>query len=172
MTTSESRDDTVYDHDEADMTMISCVIDAAKCAKDVIRVLSDDTDVFVHLIYWVYREEMTSKAHMERCDGTVLDINATCADLGPKCLQLLGMHAISGCYTTSYPYAKGKYSVSKRRCWMGTSLVWMMYWTRWARRSRSTENSNNVFPGSLRSSTGDILRICPFHIVHTQKEMS
>ena len=47
---------------------------------------------------------------MEQWDGTVLDINATCADLGPQCLQLLGMHSISGCDTTSYLYAKGKFS--------------------------------------------------------------
>ena len=38
----------------------------------------------------------------------VLDINATCTNLGPKCVQLLGMHALSGCDTTSYPYGKGK----------------------------------------------------------------
>ena len=40
----------------------------------------------------------------------MLDINATCAHLGPKCLQLLGVHALSGCDTTSYPYGKGKIS--------------------------------------------------------------
>ena len=70
MTTTESRDDSAFDHDEADITMISYVIEAAKCGKDVIRVLSDDTDVLVLLVYWVYREEMTSKVQMERCDGT------------------------------------------------------------------------------------------------------
>ena len=93
--------------------MISYIIEAAKCGKDIIRVLSDDTDVFVVLVYWVDREEMTSMVQMERWNGTVLDINATCADLGPQCLQLLGMHAISGCGTTSYPYAKGKFSALK-----------------------------------------------------------
>ena len=45
MTTTESRDDSAFDHDEADITMISYVIEAAKCGKDVIRVLSDDTDI-------------------------------------------------------------------------------------------------------------------------------
>ena len=44
--------------------------------------MSDDTDVFVVLVYWADREEMTSKVQMERWNGTVLDINATCADLG------------------------------------------------------------------------------------------
>ena len=38
------------------------------------------------------------------------DINATCAQLGPKCLQILGMHYITGSDTTSYLYGKGKVS--------------------------------------------------------------
>ena len=36
MTTTASRDDSVFDHDEADITMISYVTEAAKCGKDVI----------------------------------------------------------------------------------------------------------------------------------------
>ena len=44
---------------------------------------------------------------MERWDGSVFDINAICTDLGQKCLQLLSMHALSDCDTTSYPYGKG-----------------------------------------------------------------
>ena len=47
---------------------------------------------------------------MEHCDGSVIDINGTFADLGQKCLQLLSMHALSGCDTTSYPYGKGRVS--------------------------------------------------------------
>ena len=31
-----------------------------------------------------------------------------CADIGQKCLQLLGMHALSGCDTTPYLCGKGK----------------------------------------------------------------
>ena len=45
---------------------------------------------------------------MERWNGIVLDINETCTELGPKSLQQLGMHALSGCDTTSYLYGKGK----------------------------------------------------------------
>ena len=45
---------------------------------------------------------------MERWDGSVLDIKATCNNLGQKCLHLPGMHALSGCDTTSYPHGKGK----------------------------------------------------------------
>ena len=31
-----------------------------------------------------------------------------CADIGQKCSQLLGKHALSGCDTTSYLCGKGK----------------------------------------------------------------
>ena len=106
--TMDTLDDGMFSHDEADITMISYVIEAANSGKTVIRVLSDDTDVFVLLVYWVCRKELECKVQMERWDGTVLNINATCDKLGAKCLQLLGMHAFSGCDTTSYPYAKGK----------------------------------------------------------------
>ena len=47
---------------------------------------------------------------IERWDGTVPDINQTCIKLGSKCLQLLGMHALTGCDTTSFPFNKGKVS--------------------------------------------------------------
>lgn len=47
---------------------------------------------------------------MEWWDGRVLDINTTCTDLGQKCLQVLGMYALSGCAITSHPYAKGQIS--------------------------------------------------------------
>ena len=43
----EMQDDGVFSHDEADVIMISYVLQAAIHGKDVIRVLSDDTDVFV-----------------------------------------------------------------------------------------------------------------------------
>lgn len=45
---------------------------------------------------------------MQSTDGTVLDVITTFADLGLKCLQALGMHALSGCDTSSYPYGKGE----------------------------------------------------------------
>ena len=37
----------------------------------------------------------------------IYDINGICIDLGQKCLQLLCLHALSGCDSTSYPYGKG-----------------------------------------------------------------
>ena len=44
---------------------------------------------------------------MEKWDGTVLNINKTATDHGDESLQLLGMHAVTGCGTVSYPFSKG-----------------------------------------------------------------
>ena len=52
-TTMETRDDCTFLHDEADVTMVSFVLEAAKSGRGVIRVVSGDTDVFVLLVYWV-----------------------------------------------------------------------------------------------------------------------
>ena len=40
--TMDSRDDGVFAHDEADVTMIAYMIQAAEIGKDVIRILSDE----------------------------------------------------------------------------------------------------------------------------------
>ena len=62
--------------------------------------------MFVLLAYLVNLTDLQCKVQMEHWDGSVLYINAICADPGQKCLQLLCMHALSSCDTTSYPYGK------------------------------------------------------------------
>ena len=63
------------------------------------------------LFYWsIGCTELDCSVRYRWWNGTVLDINATCVDLGKKCLQLLGVHALSGCDTVLYPYGKGKIS--------------------------------------------------------------
>ena len=79
--TVESHSDGIFKHDEADITMISHFLLAADSGTKCIRILSDDTDVFVLLIYWVYRHSINATVQMERWDGSVWDINATCAQL-------------------------------------------------------------------------------------------
>jgi len=108
----ESRDGGCFAHDEADITMISYLLQAAESGMVVIRILSDDTDVFVLLMYWVWAMQLHNvcSIQMERWNGAVIDINASCMLLGQKCLQLPGMHALSGCDTVSYPFNKGKIS--------------------------------------------------------------
>ena len=111
--TVESASKGVFNHDEADITMMSYLLKTAQCDTDVIRILSDDTDVFVLLVYWVYRNKIQATVQMERWDGAIWDINATCEQLGHKCLQILGMHHLTGSDTTSYLYGKGKVSALK-----------------------------------------------------------
>lgn len=50
------------------------------------------------------------KIMMELWDETIVDISATCVQLGPVCLQMLGIHALSGCDSVSRPFSKGKIS--------------------------------------------------------------
>ena len=47
---------------------------------------------------------------MKKADGRIISINASAKKLGGKCSQLIGLHAISGCDTVSYPFGKGKVS--------------------------------------------------------------
>ena len=77
--------------------------------------------VCVLLAYWVNRIDLQCKVQMGHWDGSVLDINAISADLGQKCLQLLCMHALSGCITPSYQYGKGNV----------TALNTMLSWNVW-----------------------------------------
>ena len=83
--TVESRSDGVFAHDEADITMISYLLMAAEFGTRVIRILSDDTDVFVLLVYWVdsdqeYRRDIFELIFTEH----VLDLlgdNAICSSI-------------------------------------------------------------------------------------------
>ena len=79
----------------------SFLLKAAKSGQNVIFIRGDTTDVFVLLAYWVNPADLQCKVQMERWDGSVLDINAICADRGQKWLQVLCMHALSGCDTIS-----------------------------------------------------------------------
>ena len=65
----EIRDDAEFGHDEADITMVSCVTEAANSGKSVIRIYSDDTDVFVPLVCCVCRKELQCQVQMDWSGG-------------------------------------------------------------------------------------------------------
>ena len=79
-----SKADCIVNHDEADITIISYMLKAAAAGASHIRVLSDDTDIFVLLVYWVWKENITSEIYMEKWDGSILLINSTVRSLGNK----------------------------------------------------------------------------------------
>ena len=64
--TMVGRDESMYRYDEADITIISYLLEAVKNGKNIVRVISDDTDVFVLLIYWVWRLQMTARMQLDR----------------------------------------------------------------------------------------------------------
>ena len=80
----DSIDDGVFGHDEADVTIISYMLQAAYDGCHVVRVLRDDTDILLLLVYWTWRCDLQDRlaVQMEKWDGVVLDGNSTCAHLG------------------------------------------------------------------------------------------
>ena len=57
---------------------------------------------------------VVANIQVEKWNGDVLDVSKTIEQLGPrKCSQLLGLHALSGCDTVSYPFGKGTTSALK-----------------------------------------------------------
>ena len=140
--------------------------------KDVIPVLSDDTDVFVLLIYWVFRRQLKCKIQIERWDRTVLDINATCANLvSETCLQLLGMHGLSGCDTASYPFGKGKATALKILLRV-TITVWLMCWVKLVllQREDLIEAAGSYFIALYGQSPGTSLQSARFQLFASKKK--
>ena len=106
-----STSNSIVRHDEADVSLISYMLHAASSGAQTVRILSDDTDVFVLLVYWAWKAEVSCHVQMEKWVWSVLNINATVNKLGEKCKGIL--HALSGCDTVSYPNGKGKVSALK-----------------------------------------------------------
>ena len=92
--------------EEADIILVSYALEAVLSGKNIIKVLSDDIDLLVLPVYLCHDKALQCKLQMQSCDSTVLDTNATCAELSTKGLQLPGMCFLNGCNTTSCPYWK------------------------------------------------------------------
>ena len=77
--TIDTQDTGVFGYEEADVIIISYVMQAVGEGKNVVLVLCDDTDVFVLLVFWRWRNQLVDKCRMqmERWDGAVLSINQT-----------------------------------------------------------------------------------------------
>lgn len=52
------RDQAVFTHDEADVTVISYLLQAVEKGKKAVQILSDDTDVFIVLMYWCWKKQL------------------------------------------------------------------------------------------------------------------
>ncbi len=109
------RNDLHNTHEEADVIIVNQLVDLADKGASNIRVVCDDTDVFVLLIHFYCREKLNCCVTMEspisgRC---VIDIKATANKHINITDYLPGAHALSGCDTTSYLYGIGKATALK-----------------------------------------------------------
>ena len=87
--------------------------DSSASSAETVRIVCDDTTVFVLLVYWTWRKTIRKNIQVEKWDDTVLAIRAPMDTLGCKCGQLPGIHALSDCDPVSYPYGKVKKSALK-----------------------------------------------------------
>ena len=62
--------------------------------------------MFVLLVYFAWLYKSPINVSMKRYNGQVIDINETASNLRDLCFNLLPAHALSGCDSVSYPYAK------------------------------------------------------------------
>ena len=105
--------DNIYDHEEADASMVSYANKFAKEGKKEIQILADDTDVFVLLMHWFHKHRPNSHVTLRKFDGQIIDINVSSEMLRDPCANLLLMHALTGCDSVSYPFGKGKVNAIK-----------------------------------------------------------
>ena len=105
-------DECMFGHEEADVNMVSYVLKREHGCRHI-QIVSDDTDVIVLLVHFYWKLRPLAAITMKRFDGKTIDINATAMTLGDKCVQLMPMHAITGCYSVSCPFGKGKVSSLK-----------------------------------------------------------
>jgi hypothetical protein len=61
--------DCVVTHAEADVTLCSYMLKAVTDGAQTIRILSDDTDVFVLVVYWTSRMRVVAKIQIENGMG-------------------------------------------------------------------------------------------------------
>ena len=103
-------ENSVYKHEEADCNIISYVKSLINQGYKTIQVVSDDTGIFVLLIYFCWKWQTSTHILMKKADGRIIDINSTATKFGQKSRLLLAVHASSGCDAVSYLVGKGKLS--------------------------------------------------------------
>ena len=94
----EKRTDLRTTQEEADVIIVQQVFAAINEGSNV-GVICDDTDVFVLLVYFLHKFQVTNSVLMEATHGerTLIDINATVAKYKEVIPSLLPLHALTGC---------------------------------------------------------------------------
>jgi len=108
------RHDLETSHEEADIIIVQ---QALKCASEAskLSVVSDDTDVFVLLVHFYKKANLTLQLTMESPskEKTIVDIKQTVVKHDKIVNELLPAHALSGCDTVACYFGLGKGCVLK-----------------------------------------------------------
>ena len=109
------RRDMIITHEEADVIITNQVVQLAKAGSSSIKVVCDDTDVFVLLVYFYIKENLSCDLTMVGTSSgrTAVDIKATSVKHSDIACELLPAHVLSGCDTVSQLYGIGKGKVLK-----------------------------------------------------------
>lgn len=102
-------------HEEADINIVQLCFNATASGCSSVKVLSDDTDVFVLLAYFYHKLKCSSLVYMEATHGnrSVIDIKQTIIKWPDVISVLPAVHAITGCHSTSRIFGIGKKTALK-----------------------------------------------------------
>lgn len=111
------RPDLTSRHEEADIIMVQqviCSVTQSEC--NHVRVISDDTDVFVLLAYHYWKLKMSATITLEATGGNrkLVDIGKTVDKHSDIMPSIIAAHALSGCDTVAKCHGIGKVSVFKK----------------------------------------------------------
>ena len=118
-TISVSRQDLKTNHGEADVIIVHHLVTIASEASDdsYVKVVCNDTDVFVLLIHFYLEKTMTMNVSMESQSAlkTIIYICQTALKHKhiTKYLPAVGLHTLTGCDMVSYLFGFGKVTALK-----------------------------------------------------------
>jgi len=109
------REDLRTTHEEADTIIVQQMVKVAGRGSRSIKVVCDDTDVFILMLYFYNTEDLTCDVSMESpiAGRRVIDIKATAIQHKELTSQLPAAHALTGCDTVSFIFGIGKVTAVK-----------------------------------------------------------
>ena len=104
------RSDLRTTHEEADVILPHQVVQFASNTKKILKVISDDTDVFVLLMHYYHHSQVSASLLMEPTspERTLVNIGDTVTKHKAIVPQLLAAHALTGCDTVGCYFGVGK----------------------------------------------------------------
>ena len=113
---NEKREDLYTSHEEADVIIPQQTMFAVDCGAKCVRVICDDTDVFIILVHFTSLFKPCAKIQMEgtKAERAIIDISKTAEKHKDIASSLLAVHSLSGCDTVPQLFGIGKKSVVKK----------------------------------------------------------